>query len=244
MSTTKVNLEDGWTTDEDYQRLYQSAEEVAETLELLDLGKATALLDNGCGNGELSVQAAHRHPDLRIHGFDGLESAVVEARRRAAGLEHSNLSFDSAWADDLPLSNCSVDRGLFRNVLHHIAKPRAVFSELARCMKPDGLLLLQTPYNNWEDEFSGFLSEFHLLMDDSHRRFYYPQKSIQNDLSDCGFTVNTNLSRPYAFPSVNESMKDFAIEHGFGDRLQLKQISADTWTVTLYWLRVTAVKNR
>ncbi|MDC0325533.1 class I SAM-dependent methyltransferase [bacterium] len=215
---------------------------MVETLELLDLSGATTLLDNGCGNGELSVQAARKFPDLRIFGYDALESAVVQARRRASELESSNLSFDSAWADDLPLPASSVDRALFRNVLHHIAQPRAVFTELARCLRTRGLLLLQTPYNNREGEFSDFLSEFHLLMDDSHRRFYYTLESIQGDLSHCGFSVNTSLSNAYPFPSVTERMKDLVLEHGFGDRLNLKQISEDTWSVTLYWTRLTAIK--
>ena len=243
MSSTKVSLKDGWTTNEDYKGLYQSDEEVAETLELLELSGATALLDSGCGNGELSVHAARKFPDLRIFGYDALESAVVEARRRASKLESRNLSFDLAWADDLPLPASSVDRALFRNVLHHIAQPRAVFTEVARCLKTGGLLLLQTPYNNREDAFSSFLSEFHLLMDDSHRRIYYTLESIQEDLSRCGFSVNTRASNAYPFPFVTGQMKDLVLEHGFEDRLNLHQVSDDTWSVTLYWIRLTAIKS-
>ena len=183
MSSTKVSLKDGWTNDEVYKKLYQADEEVLETLELLDLSGAAALLDNGCGNGELSVQAAQKFPDLRIYGFDALESAVAEARSRASRLEGSSQSFDTAWADDLPLPSASVDRALFRNVLHHVAQPRAVYTELSRCVRKGGLLLLQTPYNHWEDAFSDFLSEFHFLMDDSHRRYYYTLESIQEGLS-------------------------------------------------------------
>ena len=242
MSETKTNLKDGWTTSESYKKLYQSDEEVAETLDLLELNGATALLDNGCGNGELSIQAARIFPELRISGYDALESAIVEARRRASQLGNSNLSFERAWADDLPLPSASVDRALFRNVLHHIAQPRAVFAEIARCLKPGGLLLLQTPYNNREDEFSEFLSEFHLVMDDSHRRYYYTLDSLKDDLSECGFSVNTSISSAYPFPGISERMKDFVLEHGFEDRLELNQASDGSWSVTLYWIRLTANK--
>jgi len=243
MSSSKVSLKDGWTNDEGYKKLYQADEAVLETLELLELSGATALLDNGCGNGELSVQAARKFPELRIYGYDALESAVVEARRRASNLESSNLSFDSAWADDLPLPAASVDRALFRNVLHHIARPRAVFTELARCLKTGGLLLLQTPYNNREDAFSDFLSKFHLLMDDSHQRFYHTLESIQEDLSRCGFYVSKVSSSSYPFPFVTEQMKDLVLKHGFEDQLQLNRISDNTWSVSLYWIRLTAIKD-
>ena len=243
MSNTNIKLKDCWTTDEGYRELYQADEEVVETLDLLDLGDATTLLDNGCGNGELAVQAARKFPDLQVVGYDALESAIVEARKRASKWECSSLSFDQAWADNLPLPSDSVDRALFRNVLHHIAKPEAVIAELARCLKTGGLLLLQAPYNNREDTFSEFLTEFHLLMDDSHRRFYHTVESIQNELTRCGFSSAKISSRTYPFPFVTEPMKNLVVERGFADRLQLNQISENTWTVTLYWVRLTAFKS-
>lgn len=243
MSKHKTNLKDGWTTDEGYKKLYQADEEVAEMIELLELSGAASLLDNGCGNGEISVQAAKKFPDLHIYGYDALESAIEEARRRASKLESSNLSFDTAWADDLPLTSATVDRALFRNVLHHIAQPGDVFTELARCMKPGGRLLLQTPYNHWEDSYSEFLSKFHLLMDDSHRRYYYTLESIQEALTGSGLSMSTHSTKAYPFPFVTEPMKDLVMKYGFEDRLKLSQVSKDTWSVTLYWIRVTATKH-
>ena len=84
MCSRKVHLRDGWTTDPSYQQLYQSDREIIETLELLQLEGAAALLDSGCGNGELSLQACRAFPSLAIYGYDALESAIVEARKRAA----------------------------------------------------------------------------------------------------------------------------------------------------------------
>lgn len=243
MSETKVDLKDGWTSDASYKELYQADQEVAEILKLLDLGNATTFLDSGCGNGEFSVQAGRAFPGLKIYGYDGLESAIVEARKRASRVKHEHLHFAIAWADSLPLPDTSVDRALFRSVLHHIAEPRLAFSEFARCMRVDGLLVLQAPFNNWEDSFSEFLSEFHFLMDESHRRFYYTIKQIYKDLENCAFSATTESVRAYPFPFVTERMKDLILKNGFEDRLGLNQISEDKWSVTLYWARVTAIKK-
>lgn len=243
MSDTKVNLRDGWTTDASYKELYQADQEIAEILKLLRLEGATALLDNGCGNGELSVQAGRVFPELNIYGYDGLESAIVEARKRASCVEHKNLNFDVAWADRLPLPDASMDRALFRNVLHHVAAPQKVFCELARCMKEDGLLVLQAPFNHWEDSFSEFLSELHFLMDDSHHRFYYTMKQICEDLENCDFSAAMESVSAYPFPSVTESMKDLILGSGFEDRLKLNRVSEDLWSVTLYWVRLTAIRK-
>jgi ubiquinone/menaquinone biosynthesis C-methylase UbiE len=243
MSETMVSLIDGWTTDASYKELYQADQEVTEVLELLRLEDATALLDNGCGNGEFSVQAGRAFPRLEIYGYDGLESAIAEARKRASCVEHENLNFDVAWADSLPLPNASIDRSLFRSVLHHVAEPRRVFSEFARCMKADGLLVLQTPFNSWEDSFSKFLSEFHFLMDDSHRRFYYTMKQICDDLESCDFSATKESVSAYPFPFVTQPMKDLILQNGFEDRLKLNQVSEDKWSVTLYWARITAIKK-
>ncbi len=243
MKNQNVELKDGWSTDAEYKRLYQASDEVLEVMESLELEGASALLDNGCGNGEFSVQAVCRFPGLKVFGYDALESAIVEARKKTLDLGLAGLDFDVAWANDLPLADGSVDRALFRSVLHHIAEPREVFAELARCLSPGGLLMLKAPYNHWGASFSNFLSELHLLMDDSHRRYYYTEETIRRELEESGFSIREFMPSAYEFPTVNEQMKNFIVQKGFSDQLKLKQIAEDRWTVTLYWVRIMAVRN-
>lgn len=243
MSKTKIEIKDDWSTDSDYKDLYQADRDILNIIELLDLEKRHALLDNACGNGEVSIQAALRYPDLRVYGYDALDSAIAEARQRASRLKNRKLDFNVAWADDLPLDTDSVDRALFRNALHHINDPCAVFSEMARCLVSSGLLVIQAPVNIWEDSFSGFLSEFHLLMDDSHRRYYHTVKTIKSDLKMCGLHSISDFVSAYDYPFVTEPMKDLIVEYNFEERLQLKQIAGDKWSVTLHWVKLVA-KNK
>ena len=41
--------------------LYQTDKEVLRIIELLELEGATSLIDNACGNGEISIQAAMKN---------------------------------------------------------------------------------------------------------------------------------------------------------------------------------------
>ena len=243
MSKKEVILRDGWSTDSNYKNLYQHDQEVLEILELLDLEGARGLLDNGCGNGAFSIQAARSHTSLQVYGYDALQSAISEARSRASEAGVRNVTLDVGWADDLPLASSSVDRALFRNVLHHIPEPSTAFSEIARCLRSDGKLILQTPYNKWEESFSSFLTDFHLLMDDSHPRSYHTVDDICGDLELCGFSVVALSSSNYDFPFVTREMKNFIIQNGFWDRLQPTEVAEEKWSVSLQWLRMVAKKT-
>lgn len=242
MSKTKVKLEDNWTTDDAYKKYYQTDSDIAECLRLLELKGASALLDVGCGNGELALQAVSNYPNLTIYGSDGMESAIAEARKRAAALDQPESAFQAAWADDLPVPNACADRALFRNVLHHIGEPVAVFQEIARCLKKGGLLVLQAPTNRWEPSFSEFISDLHWIDDQSHRRHYYTPETVRQNLEGCGFQVGEISLHPYEFPFLDEPMKDFVVERGFEERVQLIQVADDKWSVTLYWGRLVATK--
>lgn len=243
MSKTKVKLKDNWTTDDEYKKYYQTDSDIAECLRLLELDEASALLDVGCGNGELALQAVSAYPNLTIYGSDGLESAIAEAQKRAAAINRPETAFKVAWADDLPVPDACADRALFRNVLHHIAEPVAVFEEIARCLKKGGLLVLQAPMNRWEPPFSEFISELHWIDDESHRRSYYTPETVRQDLEGCGFRVKESSLHTYEFPFLNQPMKDFVVARGFEERVKLIQVADDRWSITLYWGRMVAVKE-
>ena len=243
MDDTTSRLKDLWTESASYRQCYQSDDDVETTLGLLDLAGARGLVDVGCGNGAFAVAAARRWAECRVWAFDALESAVAECRARAKELPGSNLSADVAWAHAMPLDDACADRALCRSVLHHLAEPMAVYTQLARVLKPGGRLVLQTPCNYWEPAFARILSGIMMLLDDTHRRYYYRPAEVVAGLEQVGFRVAEPQCWTYCFPFLGDREADFVRQHRADERLRLRPLEAGKWSIENYWVRVIATKS-
>ena len=241
-----TELKDLWTASADYRQYYQTDDDLDSVLCLLDLGGAArGLVDVGCGNGAFAVEAARRHPGLRVWACDALASAAAECRARAADLPPAaKLVAAAAWAHALPLPAACADRALCRSVLHHVADPQAVYREISRVLAPGGRLVLQAPCNYWEPPFGQVLSTLMMMADDTHLRFYYRPAEVVAGLSRAGLVVAAEPECwTYSFPFLDERQAALVRDHGAGDRLRLRQIGDGRWAIENYWARVTATKN-
>ena len=94
------------------------------------------LLDLGTGPGCIPLKIARRSPELRVVGVDR-SLPMVRAARRAAAREKladaARLSFRDAFFHVV----------ICNSLLHHLPQPVAVFNEMARVAKPEGLVLLR-----------------------------------------------------------------------------------------------------
>jgi len=235
-------LRDGWTHNPGYRRCYQTGEDVETILALLELEPASTLADIGCGNGAFAVAAARKNPGCRVWAFDALASAIAECKARAHGL--GNIHVEQAWAHAIPLASSSIDRVLFRSVLHHIAEPQDVYSEIGRLLKPGGRLVLQAPCSNWDGDVGRVLSEMMLLADNSHRRFYYRPAEIAKGLQRAGFSTSEPECWRYDFPFVADKEASFIRQHQAAEPLRLRRIQPGKWAIEGFWLRVVAHKRQ
>ena len=223
-------------------RATQSDEQIREIVDILDLSTAKGLVDVGCGNGAFAVAAALRHPDCSVWGFDPLESAVSECRRRAAEAGVTNLKMDVASANCLPLDDSCVDRVLIRNVLHHVASADAAFTELARVLKTDGIVLLEAPCNVSDEALGVLISDIHMLRDDSHRRTYHHPDVICSELSTHGIFVKSVTTRPYTH-IVKDNEVTLITDHEAGELLCLREESDGRRSIQLNIVRVIGKKK-
>ena len=107
-------------------------------LEQLDLGRARAALDVGCGPGIDIAQMARLMPDdAHISGIDISETMIDEARKRAASLG-PRVSLRTGDAADLPYSDQAFDVCRVATVLQHVPDPARVIQEMARVTRPGG----------------------------------------------------------------------------------------------------------
>jgi ubiquinone/menaquinone biosynthesis C-methylase UbiE len=116
----------------------------AAVLESLELGPEQVVLDVGCGPGtDLAAMAGFVAPDGVVIGVDNDERMVNEAAQRTAGLLGVEVRRGDAHA--LPLADASVDRARTDRVLQHVADPAAAVADIARVLRPGGVVVFAEP---------------------------------------------------------------------------------------------------
>lgn len=119
------------------------AEDVVIEPGLAVAAEISAVLEIGSGPGELAVEVARRLPGGEIVGIDLAQAMIDRAteRARAAGLDQ-RVRFELADAAALPLVDASFDVAASTLSLHHWSDPAAVFTEIARVLRPGGVALI------------------------------------------------------------------------------------------------------
>jgi protein-L-isoaspartate O-methyltransferase len=116
------------------------------------------VLDVACGEGYgsalLARGAAH------VTGVDVSEQAIAHAK--AAYADRANLEFVRASCTELPLPDASVDVAITFETIEHIAEQARFLDELARVLKPDGVLVLSCPNKLEYSDKRNYQNEFHV----------------------------------------------------------------------------------
>jgi ubiquinone/menaquinone biosynthesis C-methylase UbiE len=105
------------------------------------LGADIAVLDAGCGTGEVASRLAEMFPSARVLGVDILDHHLALARERYARLA-PRLRFEHQSVFELPGAAATYDLTVCRHVLHSIPHAERVLRELARVTRPGGRLHL------------------------------------------------------------------------------------------------------
>jgi SAM-dependent methyltransferase len=103
---------------------------------------ATHLLDVGTGTGTLAIAAVRRWPGVRVTAIDAssgmVEAAAAEADRLLSPSERSRLELRVAFADDLGLTDGSVDVAVSSFVLQLVPSRARALREVRRVLRPGG----------------------------------------------------------------------------------------------------------
>jgi arsenite methyltransferase len=107
--------------------------------------------DIGTGTGFVAGGLAQRFS--KVYGFDANPEMLEVARKNLA--EFRNVEFHVAPGDQIPLPDRPLD-GVFANMyLHHAPEPAKAIREMARLLKPGGVLCitdLDTHDHEWQRE--------------------------------------------------------------------------------------------
>lgn len=99
--------------------------------------------DIGTGTGILALELAEL--GLDVIGIDRSEAMLETARQKwaaIAGDEAGSVEFRAGDAHELPLESASVDAAFAHMVLHSLEAPERAIQEMARVVRPGGLVIL------------------------------------------------------------------------------------------------------
>ena len=111
------------------------------------LPEARTVVDIGPGDGWPSIPLAQALPGARVVGVDPASRRTEVCTANASRLGVANASFVTASADALPFEDGAVDLVTAASSLEETPRPEAVFAEVARVLRPGGVL--RASYQVW-----------------------------------------------------------------------------------------------
>ena len=102
------------------------------------ISSVNQLLDVGCGDGSLDLLLQGKV--RRVMGVDSALSACREARAKGFTVQCADLN-----ACHLPYRDGVFDAVSCLDVIEHVLDPRHLLREVARVLRPEGILVLTTP---------------------------------------------------------------------------------------------------
>ena len=106
-----------------------------------DAPRGGVVLDIGTGQGHSLPELAARFAPTQIHALDPEPDFEARCAEMAKACPVP-VTLHAAHAEHIPLPDASVDMVLCHQTLHHIVDQAAALDEVARVLKPGGLLLL------------------------------------------------------------------------------------------------------
>lgn len=115
--------------------------------------RGSMILDAGCGLGEVLADI----PDgYKLHGFDFAKSNVEFTKRRLG--DKADIKQGSIY--EIPFPDASMDAVLCLEVLEHIEDDARGVRDIARVLKPGGVLIVAVPYTYYWPSYLQLMGHF------------------------------------------------------------------------------------
>jgi SAM-dependent methyltransferase len=107
-----------------------------------------AVLDLGCGPGDIVLRLAKRHQGLTVHGLDGSEAMLhfaVERLSREPALQ-SRVQFVHGILPGAALPLAKYDAVVSNSLLHHLHEPHVLWNAIREVAAPGAAVLVMDLY--------------------------------------------------------------------------------------------------
>jgi SAM-dependent methyltransferase len=135
-------------------------------------GKSARILDAGCGTGGLIRRLATEHANWHWTGVDVAPEACALARDR------TGATISKANVEALPFGENEFDAVVSADVLYHVDDDAAALKEMARVLKPGGVVVVNVPAHRW-------LWSYHDVA--THARRRYARGEVCEKMRAAGF---------------------------------------------------------
>jgi ubiquinone/menaquinone biosynthesis C-methylase UbiE len=135
---------------------------------IISFNSEDTLLDVATGTGDFPIFIA---PEIkRAVGVDISESMIHRATQKGNQHGLSNTEFRAMDAEKLPFSDSSFTVVNSKSAFHHMSEYKTVFSEMVRCCKPDGKIIICDIVAFECPKTDAFFEKIEKAVDSSHYR--------------------------------------------------------------------------
>lgn len=134
--------------------------------------EGAAVVDVGCGLGDV---LAALPAGYRLHGMDLSRRNVEYVQRRLGG----QATIRQGQTDRLPFDESTMDVAICLEVLEHVEDDRRGAAEIARVLKPGGLLIAAVPYTYYWPQYMRLIGHYR----------HYTRESFAQMLGGAGFKI-------------------------------------------------------
>ena len=109
-----------------------------KALSVANVQEGRIAADIGCGTGFITEGLVQR--GLAVIAVDGSEAMLSQMKQKFAGLDL--IDYRLGEAGSLPVQDETVDYAFANMYLHHVEFPPEAIKEMARVLKPEGMLVI------------------------------------------------------------------------------------------------------
>jgi ubiquinone/menaquinone biosynthesis C-methylase UbiE len=119
-------------------------ERAQELLKFLNLTESSAVLDVGCGYGNMIAEISQKASKGKSIGIDASPSMIQLAREKFPISDFPNLEFQEAKAEEMNFKGGSFDTIICFSCLLWVKEPKKALDLMCKSLKPGGILLVLT----------------------------------------------------------------------------------------------------
>jgi ubiquinone/menaquinone biosynthesis C-methylase UbiE len=162
----KLNWAERWVVNNPLRVLEQSSQ-VRWMKRVAALEPGATVLEVGCGRGAGAGLVLDAFQPESVFATDLDIDMIRKANRYLKASQKSRVHLATADASHLPFRSAAFDAAFVFGVLHHVPDWRSGVSEIARVLKPGGLLYLEELYPTL---YQNFITR-HILAHPTEDRF-------------------------------------------------------------------------
>ncbi len=169
-----------------YQLMYDFVKKpLSEDMYVLEIGTGTGMIAR-----EIAGSVQH------VEATDFSDAMITEAQKIA---HPHNVTFSTADVFHLPFPDAQFDAVVAANVLHIIPAPQKALREIARVLKPHGVLI--APVYLWQNiNWKGKIMKFFMLKRGFPLQSIWDERSYADFITRNGFTITQSTIIPATFP--------------------------------------------